>query len=627
MRAVNTDGPFFRLFFVSFHHAVAQFVVGPAAHAAHEGGLFGRRLRCDLAVGALIIAVVQHGQLAAHLVEEGEPGRDLATSRELEHGGAEIAGAYPPVGGQVERLDRVCKVQRLGRGVVAPEEDGRGVGREGVLPSCDACRGQAELGIALAVVAQVRQVVAEEHQQHGLGLLGVELRQVLEHRVGVPYAFGIDVHGGLDLRRELRRGLHLGADVVAVLLGGVGHVVLDGDGVGEVQPAAGALLLKAGDELAQDALVRDPAALVLGVEVLDEEALVRAEPVVDVLAVIEPALPRVHKAAGVAVRAEDAEDAVEVAVHGAEGGERGRGGVEQVRLHTRRNVELRVRRAAREIGHHDVARPGVFALGQGVVDLHRVFALGEDEHVLVEDVREGLVHDEHDVHVRGVGRALIAGLPGGGLVAVEALGLFYFICGEVVAEVVGKAELVVHGAEVVGLRGLEGVVEVRGAVHQPDRADEHGKAEHKAHDAHERAALFRRVLRLFERQQHAQDDEHRRHHNKAAYLEPGQGHVVAARGVRGLLDEGDVPRHEGFAADGELDAVYEGHGAHYESHERGAEEHVPEREGKGRGEQGYGQPVQEQNERLAQHLAQHGQDGDGVRPEHEQRHHDAAREA
>lgn len=132
---------------------------------------------------------------------------------------------------------------------------------------------------------------------------------------------------------------------------------------------------------------------------------------------------------------------------------------------------------------------------------------------------------------------------------------------------------------------------------------------------------------FFEWQQHTQDDEHRRHHNKAAYLEPGQGHIVAARGVRGLLDEGDVPRHEGFAADGELDAVYEGHGTRYESHERGAEEHVPEREGKGRGEQGYGQPVQEQNERLAQHLAQHGQDGDGVCPEHEQRHHNAAREA
>ena len=380
--------------------------------------------------------------------------------------------------------------------------------------------------------------------------------------------------------------------------------------------------------LAQDAFVRHPAALVLKLrEVLGKKALVCAKPGVDVLAVVEPALPRVHEAAAVAARGKDAEDAVEPAVHGAESRQRGGRGVQEIRLHAGRNVELRIRRSAREVGNDEVARVGVLPRGEAVVDLHRVLALGEDEDVLVQHVGEGLVHDEDHVHPRGLFRLCVARLPGRGLVTVKALGLFYLICREMVAEIVNEAELVVHRGQVVGLRRLEGVVEVIGAVDEGHRAHEQGGAEQDARDAQEHAASFRRPLGLFERQQQAEDYKGRRHDDEAADLEPGQAHVVAACGVRGLLDEGDIARDEGFSADGELHSVYEGHDAHNEPGGGRAPEGVAEGKGESPRQQGDGQPVQQQNERLVQHLAQHRKHGDGVRPERKKRHRHGAGEA
>lgn len=107
------------------------------------------------------------GQLAAHFIEVSEPGRDLAPAAELQHRCAEVAGAYPPVPGQLQGLDGGLEVQLLRRGLVAPEQEGRGVGRVGVLPAVDFSRGQAELYIALPVVAQVGQVVPEKSSSTG----------------------------------------------------------------------------------------------------------------------------------------------------------------------------------------------------------------------------------------------------------------------------------------------------------------------------------------------------------------------------------------------------------------------------------------------------------------------------
>ena len=196
-----------------------------------------------------------------------------------------------------------------------------------------------------------------------------------------------------------------------------------------------------------------------------------------------------------------------------------------------------------------------------------------------------------------------------------------------VAEVIYEAQLVVYGAEIVGLRCLEGVVELGRAVYEAHSAHKHRRAEHEADYTDKRFTFFRRIFGLFERQKHTEHYKGRRERQQTARLEPGQRHIVAARGVRRLLDERDVPRHEGLAADGELNAVYEGHYPHYRAHGRGAPENVPKREGEGRDEQRDRQPVEHKDQGLMQHLSKHGKHGHRVRPERKQRHHDAARKA
>ena len=70
----------------------------------------------------------------------------------------------------------------------------------------------------------------------------------------------------------------------------------------------------------------------------------------------------------------------------------------------------------------------------------------------------------------------------------------------------------------------------------------------------------------------------------------------------------------GSAAHRQLDPVYEGYDAGHESDQGRAPEYVPEREGACRRKKSDGQPVQQKCQRLAQHFAQHGEDGNRVRP-------------
>ena len=82
-----------------------------------------------------------------------------------------------------------------------------------------------------------------------------------------------------------------------------------------------------------------------------------------------------------------------------------------------------------------------------------------------------------------------------------------------------------------------------------------------------------------------------------------------------------------LSADGELHSVYEGHDAHDEPGGGRAPEGVAEGKGESPRQQGDGQPVQQQYERLVQHLAQHREHGDGVRPERKKRHRHGAGKA
>ena len=97
-------------------------------------------------------------------------------------------------------------------------------------------------------------------------------------------------------------------------------MVLHRDGEGEPGRAARRLPLVFADQLLPEAVVRGPGALVaeLG-EILPEGLIVQAEIVVDALAVVEPALARVHEPAAVALLPEDPRQGGHVFVHHPQG--------------------------------------------------------------------------------------------------------------------------------------------------------------------------------------------------------------------------------------------------------------------------------------------------------------------
>ena len=157
----------------------------------------------------------------------------------------------------------------------------------------------------------------------------------------------------------------------------------------------------------------------------------------------------------IAVVPEDPEKAVQVPVHHPHGG--GGGGGKGVGLHARQHVELRIRRASREAGHRHVAAEGVGVLPEGVEVGQGVVLFCIAEHIRVGDIGERLVH--HHDHADGLSLAgLVSGLPGLRHGAAEALGPVHQIGGEVVAEGVGKAQVVEDGGDVLGVADLEGLV-------------------------------------------------------------------------------------------------------------------------------------------------------------------------
>ena len=459
-------------------------------------------------------------------------------------------------------------------------------------------------------------MVPKEHQQHRFILRRIVVGELPQHGVRIAYALGVHVNRRLYLVGQRRCRLHLGADVVAVLVLGIGHVVLYSNGVGKIRHAA---LDRGLETLFYEpckATVRNPAALVFkALHVVCKVYLLRAEQLVDLVAPIEPAVARVHEAGRVALGGEDTVQAVKRPLHAAEGRQRGRIRVEQVRLHTRCDVELSVRRAASEVGNDDVSGIGVLAGSKLVVGLHRVLALGKDEDVLVQDVRKRLVHYENDVQLRRIRGAFIVPIPALGLVPVEARGLCDAHGREVVAEIVREAQLACHGTAVVGFLGLEGLIKCVRAVGEGDQTHQQQKAEQASRGPDEAAPLF---FRTPHRQQDARRDEQGRQQHEDARLEPGQAQVVVPHGVRRLFDQHYVPGHEGFAAHRYLHSVYERHHACHEPGGCRAVHGACEGEAQGRAEQGDGQPVQEKQQRALQHARQGPTQRRGLGPEHKQ---------
>ena len=100
---------------------------------------------------------------------------------------------------------------------------------------------------------------------------------------------------------------------------------------------------------------------------------------------------------------------------------------------------------------------------------------GPIEHGLVRNVREGLIHDKDHVDILPQAR-LVPGLPGSGLGLAKAAGPVHGVGGELVAEAVGKAQLVEYGGDVIGVADVKGAVQTAAGVDRENQGDKDPKA-------------------------------------------------------------------------------------------------------------------------------------------------------
>ena len=240
-------------------------------------------------------------------------------------------------------------------------------------------------------------------------------------------------------------------------------MVLDGGGVVEQGAALADRRFKFFLDQTSHVVIRDPAALVFQIlHVLGKYLVLRPQPAVDVLAVIEPGVAGMVEGGAVAVRPEHPEQAVQIPVYHPHGG----GGCDGqcIGLHSRQRIELRVSGASSEAGDHDVTGKGVGVLLQSVEVGQGIGFLRPVEHRLVGEVGKRLIHHEDYADVLAQPR-LPAGLPTGSLGFGKALRPVHWIGSELVAETVGETKLVEHRGDIVGVADPEGIVEIVAGVH------------------------------------------------------------------------------------------------------------------------------------------------------------------
>ena len=380
---------------------------------------------------------------------------------------------------------------------------------------------------------------------------------------------------------------------LAVLVGGVAHVVLDGGGVVEQGTSLAYGGLKFLLDLPRHIVIRDPAALVFQIfHVLGKYLVLRAQPAVDILPVVEPGIAGVIEGGAVAIGVKHPKQAVQIAVDNPHSGG---GGIRQgVGLHPGQYVELRIGRAAGKARNNNVTGEGVGVILQGVEVGQGVIPLRPIEHGAIGDVGKCLVHDHDNVDVL-TEPWLLPGLPSGGLGLGKALWLIHGIGGELVAEAVRKAQLVEHGGDIVGIADAEGIIEVIAGVHREDQGGQHAEAEDCAHDPFRPAAAGERGRCVPLCQLGLQGGEGHRtageQHAKAHEQRGGQHHhgdglhrIADVEGLDGaayLPQKREVPGEHRLIPDLDFDPVGKGQRADEEIHQCPAVKDIPEQEGEG----------------------------------------------
>ncbi|MPM63353.1 hypothetical protein SDC9_110233 [bioreactor metagenome] len=391
------------------------------------------------------------------------------------------------------------------------------------------------------IVAEIRQVVTPENQHHRLAAGGEIVGQAAQHGVRVPRALDIDRKQRPGLVGETGRGLHRRKNIVrAVFVGGVGHVVLDGGGVVEQGIAAGHGRFKLLLNQPRHIIVGDPAALVRKIgHVLGKLELLRAEEAEDVLPVVKPGVAWVKKRGGVAVRVEDAVQAVQISVHRTEGGGgcRGKG----VGLHPRQHVELRVRGASRKPGDHHMAGDAVGALTRGVEIFKRLVLRRIRKHGLVCQVGERLIHHHNHVHWLPLSGGRGGVIPALRLRPAVSVRLIHGVGGEVVSEAVGKPQLVEHGGDIVGVGHREGVVESVGGVDRKDQTHQHAQRSCAASQPDGPAPARPVREKGFTAQKYAQNHQKNADSDYNSDRGPGEMDVVVSHGAAGFFQQSQIP--------------------------------------------------------------------------------------
>ncbi len=475
------------------------------------------------------------GQGAAGLIEKIKIGIQPLIARQFQGHSAKIYAVNQLFLPQLQRLHVGRKIVFGAISLVSVDEEGGGIGGKDIFHRIGVAHGQAQLTVGQIITAQIGQMVAEKDQQGGPGQAVQILDQLADHCRRVTTAPQID--------RKLFHGLVTQGDVGGHGRGGVGIfvifialVILNGDGVDKLGrlPRLDLRL-----ELAEEGGILDKAAhLVRGVKDRLEGLLLNAEIFIHTATVIKPAITRMHKAIVIALIPQNRGNGGQSPVDHPEGG----GGpfTDHSGGQAGENVKLRIGGAGGNVGNRNMARQGLLALGELIVEVNGIVLFGGPiKHVGVGDIAEGLPHHHNNIRRRfggcdGLGVFLHPALH---RLFIVILRLFHRIEIGVVQKAVVEAQGIEHRGNIVGIGHRIAVVNTLSGIHKQHTQGKQSDGAHASH--YPQIALGGGAEeKAHGHQPQAQADD--------GHQPPGmQVQRILGSGVERLLKQADIGGHEG----------------------------------------------------------------------------------